>query len=150
VLTSLWDLFFFFCFLFQFDVIFGYNWRSQKRKQQARDFILFVFFNVIGIREVASSDTKFFFFFRQSQSYLHEIAKIWEERRDIDILERVLRESEKERESAALMDYTYKEVIQEEDVNRYNIGREIHTRKFPSSCIVYSCWLFCWTTHLYA
>lgn len=91
-----------------------------------------------------------FFFFRQSQSYLHEIAKIWEERRDIDILERVLRESEKERESAALMDYTYKEVIQEEDVNRYNIRREIHTRKFPSSCIVYSCWLFCWTTHLYA
>lgn len=61
MLTSLWDLFFFFCFLFQFDVIFGYNWRSQKRKQQARDFILFVFFNVIGIREVASSDTKFFF-----------------------------------------------------------------------------------------
>lgn len=82
----------------------------------------------------------FVFFFRQSQSYLHTIAKIWEGRRDIDILERVLRESEEER--AVLTDYIHKEVIQEEDVNRYSVRKEIHTRKFPSSCIVHFCRLF--------
>lgn len=63
-----------------------------------------MFFNVIGIREVASSDTKFVFFFRQSQSYLHTIAKMWEERWDIDILERVLRESERKTKRKSVID----------------------------------------------
>lgn len=46
---------------------------------------------------------------------------------------------ERERERVVLRDYIYKEVIQEEDVNKYSIRKEIHTRKFPSSCIVHFC-----------
>lgn len=69
--------------------------RKGNSKPGISFYLCFFFLNVIGIREVASSDTKFVFLLRQCQSYLHTIAKIWEEGRDIDILERVQRERER-------------------------------------------------------